>query len=225
MAGALIVFEGINGSGKTTLINMLKTYLNQNGFKVKIYKFPNRQSPIGNKIDMFLKKEIQIESKYDIIDMFAKDREYANEQILTDLHDGYIVLIDRYIFSGIAYQINHDATDLMIHSATRIIGHFDKNILMPTMVYLIKGDHLEKRNEKKERYHHHDRYDLLKIAGAKNLKEANHPKRAVYVLGAEDYGIPEEIMKGYQKVFIDTTFCLNVAVAGSIVLYDRDYKK
>lgn len=183
MVGVLIVFEGINGSGKTTLINMLKTYLNQNGFKVKIYKFPNRQSPIGNKIDMFLKKEIQIESKYDIIDMFAKDREYANEQILTDLHDGYIVLIDRYIFSGIAYQINHDATDLMIHSATRIIGHFDKNILMPTIVFLIKGDYLEKRNEKKERYHYHDRYDLLKKVINEyecNLEEIDNTKSIGY---------------------------------------------
>jgi tRNA(Leu) C34 or U34 (ribose-2'-O)-methylase TrmL len=57
--------------------------------------------------------------------------------------------------------------------------------------------------------------------GATNLRETNHPETAVYVLGAEDYGVPKELMKGYQKVFIDTPHCLNVAVAGSIVLYDR----
>lgn len=61
--------------------------------------------------------------------------------------------------------------------------------------------------------------------GARNLKEANHPERAIYILGAEDYGIPENIMKGFQKIFIDTPMCLNVAVAGSIVMYDRKNKE
>jgi len=60
--------------------------------------------------------------------------------------------------------------------------------------------------------------------GAKNLKETHHPEACAYVLGAEDYGVPEEIMRGYQKVFIDTPMCLNVAVAGSIVLFDRQSK-
>ena len=57
--------------------------------------------------------------------------------------------------------------------------------------------------------------------GARNLRESCHPESAVYILGAEDYGIPEEMMKGHQKVFIETPMCLNVAVAGSIAMYDR----
>ena len=60
--------------------------------------------------------------------------------------------------------------------------------------------------------------------GAKNLREVAHPEAAAYILGAEDYGVPEELMRGYQKVFIGTPLCLNVAVAGSIVLYDRQSK-
>jgi tRNA(Leu) C34 or U34 (ribose-2'-O)-methylase TrmL len=60
--------------------------------------------------------------------------------------------------------------------------------------------------------------------GAKDLKEITHPEACTYILGAEDYGVPEEIMRGYQKVFIDTPMCLNVAVAGSIVLFDRQSK-
>lgn len=57
--------------------------------------------------------------------------------------------------------------------------------------------------------------------GAKSIKETHHPETAVYVLGAEDEGVPEEMMRGYQKIFIDTPMCLNVAVAGSIVMFDR----
>lgn len=60
--------------------------------------------------------------------------------------------------------------------------------------------------------------------GAKDLKESHHPESCAYILGAEDYGVPEQIMKGHQKVFIGTPMCLNVAVAGSIVMYDRAIK-
>lgn len=57
--------------------------------------------------------------------------------------------------------------------------------------------------------------------GAKNIKDFVHLERAVYVLGAEDNGIPEKLMEGHQKIFIDTPMCLNVAVAGSIVMFDQ----
>lgn len=56
---------------------------------------------------------------------------------------------------------------------------------------------------------------------ASNLKNVCHPENCAYLLGAEDTGIPESIMIGHQKVFIDTPMCLNVAVAGSIVMFDR----
>jgi tRNA (guanosine-2'-O-)-methyltransferase len=59
---------------------------------------------------------------------------------------------------------------------------------------------------------------------SKDLKEFVHPKQAIYILGAEDYGVPVELMKGYRKVEISSPMCLNVAVAGSIVMYDRNNK-
>jgi tRNA (guanosine-2'-O-)-methyltransferase len=58
-----------------------------------------------------------------------------------------------------------------------------------------------------------------------DLKDFVHPKQAIYILGAEDRGIPEELMFGHRKVEIDTPMCLNVAVAGSIIMYDRKTKK
>jgi tRNA(Leu) C34 or U34 (ribose-2'-O)-methylase TrmL len=59
-----------------------------------------------------------------------------------------------------------------------------------------------------------------------NLKEFKHPKRAIYMLGAEDKGIPPIIYKKYITVVIPTTktFSMNVATAGSIILYDRFIK-
>ena len=50
----------------------------------------------------------------------------------------------------------------------------------------------------------------------------NHPERAAYILGAEDYGLPEAYMVGKQRVMVEAAArCLNVAVAGSIVAWAR----
>jgi tRNA G18 (ribose-2'-O)-methylase SpoU len=58
------------------------------------------------------------------------------------------------------------------------------------------------------------------------LKEFEHPKQAVYLLGAEDYGLTQDILdKCDHVVRLETNYSLNVAVCGSIVLYDRISKK
>lgn len=57
---------------------------------------------------------------------------------------------------------------------------------------------------------------------ARSLPGYIHPERACYILGPEDGNIPNEIISKCQSVVvIPTSLCLNVAVAGSIVLYDR----
>ena len=49
-----------------------------------------------------------------------------------------------------------------------------------------------------------------------------HPQQAVYILGAEDNGLPPAILsKCCSIIQLPGDFCLNVAVAGSIVMYDR----
>lgn len=51
-------------------------------------------------------------------------------------------------------------------------------------------------------------------------------KRAIYLLGAEDTGIPDNILNDCDSIVqLPGNYCLNVAVAGSIVLYDRNSKR
>jgi tRNA G18 (ribose-2'-O)-methylase SpoU len=53
-----------------------------------------------------------------------------------------------------------------------------------------------------------------------------HPERAVYVLGAEDRGVSATILNACSAVVeIPSRYCLNVATAGAIVLYDRVTKE
>lgn len=58
------------------------------------------------------------------------------------------------------------------------------------------------------------------------LNITHHHEQAVYLLGAEDYGIPKEVLEGNQVIQITTCkpYSMNVAVAGSIVMYDRFIK-
>lgn len=59
------------------------------------------------------------------------------------------------------------------------------------------------------------------------LPSFSHPQQAVYLLGAEDQGLPQRVMdKCHALVQIPTVQpqSMNVAVAGSIVLYDRAVK-
>lgn len=56
------------------------------------------------------------------------------------------------------------------------------------------------------------------------LNRYTHPPRALYLLGAEDNGLsPETLKRCHQVVSIPSAlpYSMNVAVAGSIVIYDR----
>ncbi len=58
------------------------------------------------------------------------------------------------------------------------------------------------------------------------LPEYKHPDSAVYVLGAEDHGLSNDaVALCRDMVVIPSRCCLNVAVAGSVVMYDRAAKR
>lgn len=59
--------------------------------------------------------------------------------------------------------------------------------------------------------------------GGTSLPDFTHPQQAVYLLGAEDHGLPVSITRGRPVVEIPTRVprSMNVATAGSIVMYDR----
>jgi tRNA (guanosine-2'-O-)-methyltransferase len=55
-----------------------------------------------------------------------------------------------------------------------------------------------------------------------DLRSFTHPQQACYLLGAEDHGLPRRVLERCPvRISIPSTACLNVAVAGSIVMYDR----
>lgn len=76
-----------------------------------------------------------------------------------------------------------------------------------------------------------DRMDLpqdCKLVGVELTEDAvdlpsfGHPARAAYVLGPEQGSLsPEMVARCSHTIRIPTRFCINVAMAGAIVMYDR----
>jgi tRNA (guanosine-2'-O-)-methyltransferase len=60
---------------------------------------------------------------------------------------------------------------------------------------------------------------------AVQLETFTHPRRCVYLLGAEDHGLSNTaIEKSHHLVKFKSELSLNVSVAGSIIMYDRQAK-
>ena len=64
--------------------------------------------------------------------------------------------------------------------------------------------------------------------GGTPLKEFKHPRNAIYILGSEDHGVPKSILRNCREVVSlesEQYGSYNVAVAGSLVMYDRMMKQ
>lgn len=104
----LVVIEGLDGSGKSTQINRLNEYLVSQGYCCRQLHFPRTDSPIyGELIARFLRGElgdIHQVNPYLVALMYAGDRLDFKPTLEKWLHDGEMVLLDRYVYSNVAYQ-------------------------------------------------------------------------------------------------------------------------
>jgi dTMP kinase len=100
--------EGLDGSGKSTQIKLISEYLESNKIKYKYLHFPRTNSPIyGELVAKFLRGElgdINTVNPYLIALIYAGDRNDAKELINEWISENYLVVIDRYVYSNIAFQ-------------------------------------------------------------------------------------------------------------------------
>lgn len=109
-----IVLEGLDGAGKSTQIKLIEAYLNGKGIQVKNMHFPRFDAPIyGELIAKFLRGDFGDVNTVDpqVIGLvYAGDRNDAAPIINQWLNDGYTVIVDRYVYSNIAYQCSKTKT-------------------------------------------------------------------------------------------------------------------
>lgn len=104
----LIVLEGLDGAGKSTQVRKLKEYLAQRCGELDYIHFPRYDAPVyGNLISRFLKGDFGTNETVHpqlVALLFAEDRHGAAPAIRRALQEGKTVLLDRYVYSNIAYQ-------------------------------------------------------------------------------------------------------------------------
>lgn len=104
----LIVIEGLDGAGKSTQVNKLKSFLKENVERLEYIHFPRYDAPVyGDLISRFLRGAFgsidQVHPNLVAL-LFAEDRHGSAPAIRAALDGGATVLLDRYVYSNIAYQ-------------------------------------------------------------------------------------------------------------------------
>ncbi len=106
MKGKLIVFEGLDGTGKATQTSLLAKKLKKEGYKVKIFDFPQYQTFWGKIVAMYLRgefKKIEEVNPYFTSLLYAFDRWQVKEKIKKILKK-QIIIANRYSTSNFLYQ-------------------------------------------------------------------------------------------------------------------------
>lgn len=99
--GQLILIEGLDRSGKSTQSGILLEKLPDG----KLIKFPDRSTKVGSIINEYLTNSDLNLSDQTAHLLFSANRWELADSIVNDLNKGHFIVMDRYIYSGIAYSL------------------------------------------------------------------------------------------------------------------------
>ena len=130
----LVVLEGLDGAGKSTQVKKLREYLENVFGSLEYIHFPRYDAPVyGELISRFLRGDFGSNEAVHpqlVALLFAEDRHGAAPGIRKVLSSGGTVLLDRYVYSNIAYQCaklkdREEAADLREWIFNTEYGDFD----------------------------------------------------------------------------------------------------
>ncbi|KAL9152605.1 hypothetical protein ABFS82_11G134900 [Erythranthe guttata] len=101
--GALIVLEGLDRCGKTSQCSKLISYLEGSGHAVESWRFPDRNTGVGQMISSYLMNESHLDD-HAIHLLFSANRWEKRSLMESKLRSGTTLIIDRYAFSGVAFS-------------------------------------------------------------------------------------------------------------------------
>jgi len=103
-----VVIEGLDGSGKSTQLELLRNHLEERSVPYKYLHFPRlEEGYYGKLIARFLRGEMGSNEQVDpylVALLFAGDRADAADLIRQWIKEEYMVIVDRYVYSNIAFQ-------------------------------------------------------------------------------------------------------------------------
>ena len=95
-------FEGIEGVGKSTQINLLKEYLETNGYSAEILREPGSTITGESIRSILLDSKENLSSESELLLMFAARAQLISEKVNNSNSD--IILFDRFYDASLAYQ-------------------------------------------------------------------------------------------------------------------------
>jgi len=120
--GKLIVLESCDGAGKSTQIKQITKYFEEKNLKYDFLHFPKYgHNEFSEVIAKFLQGEfggVDDVDPYFVANIYAMDRFLFLPELKKMLEENDVVLLDRYVFSGMAFQaakyINKDKQEEII---------------------------------------------------------------------------------------------------------------
>ena len=218
------VIEGLDGAGKSTQVRLMKEYLGTVCSDLEYIHFPRYDAPVyGSLIGKFLRGAFgQMDSVHPqlVALLFAEDRHGASPQIKEVLSRGGTVLLDRYVYSNIAYQCAklssvEEAEDLREWILNTEFGAFelprpDLNIFLDVPISFVRESLSRSRSGADRGYLHGERdiheadIAFQEKVRAMYLRQASLDRSVVVIdCSADDGGMlpPEAIFAKIRKVY------------------------
>lgn len=162
----LIVLEGLDGAGKSTQIELIKKYFEKHNLTYTYLHFPKYgHNPASDVISAYLRGEygnIEDVSPIFVANIYAMDRFLYLPELRKYMFDYDVVLLDRYVFSNMAYQGGKYNAELQSQVMRDWINEFefgflelpypDINIFFDVPIETIKKRLEDKREGEDRRY-------------------------------------------------------------------------
>ena len=194
----LIIFEGVEGSGKSLQISRVAKYLDKNNIKYIKIREPGGSLNSEKIRSLILNKKSNFNALTDLFLYIASRNENVKKILLKNYHKK-VILIDRFLYSSIAYQ--HYGMNIDIN----LINYLNKTVLKnikPTHIFLhtVSINNMIKRlklRKKKNRYDNFDKKFYIRVQ--KGFLKILKRKKNVTLINS-DKTIEENTLKIINKV-------------------------
>ncbi len=154
--GRLITIEGIDGAGKSTLAEGLVRELAGKGRRVELLREPGGVD-VSERIRELVKDPIlPVTLRAEALLYAAARAQLVEERLTPLLHEGRVVLLDRFVDSSLAYQGAGRALGV---EEVRAVNLFATGGLTPDRTLLLRIDPAVGRARQHERAHEPDRLE------------------------------------------------------------------
>ncbi len=191
MSGLFVTFEGGDASGKTTQIELLASWLKDQGRVVVVTREPGG-SDLGNELrEIVLHRRGFIAPRAEAL-IYAADRaHHIHEVVRPALERGEVVLQDRYLDSSVAYQ---GAGRVLDPQEVKGVSLWATEGLMPDVTILLDvpaGVGMERQAQQERQY---DRLEAEALDFHERVREsflaiaAEQPERVTVIDGTRSIG-------------------------------------